>query len=112
MDESELGEVLTTEQPWGKEEVFADVEGRFVGKVLHVRSGERFALQMHLDEEEVLSLMSGAVRIDLGEDADSLTSIVMVQGQTVHLLPSSVHQILATEDSMLLEVSNASREFS
>ena len=109
MDDTGLGEVTSIDHPWGKEEIFADVEGRFVGKVLHVRSGARLALQLHLDVEEVLSLMTGGVELDIGEDADSLTKVVLVPGQTVSIPPGTVHRISATQDSMLLEVSRSAQ---
>ncbi len=107
MDDTQLGEVRTVHQPWGKEEVFADLEGRFVGKVLHVRSGQRLVLEMHTATEEVVSLMSGGVVLEIGDDAESLRRIAMRPGQTVHILPGTMHSFSATENSMLLEVSNS-----
>ena len=106
---TELGEVQTVEQSWGKEEIFANVEGRFVGKILHIRAGAQLALQMHLQNEEVLSLMSGSVILELGDDADTLSRVKMTPGQTVHIHPGMVHRISATADSMLLEVSSDSQ---
>lgn len=107
MDDTELGEVKTIEQPWGKEEIFANVEGQFVGKVLHVRAGQRLALQMHTAAEEVVSLMSGAVLLEIGDDAQSLSRIAMSPGQTIHIHPGTMHSFTATVDSMLLEVSHS-----
>jgi len=106
MDGPELGEVRSIDRPWGTEEVFADVAGRFVGKILHVRSGARLELPLAEHSEEVISLMSGAVTVELGDSAEELMRIAMVPGQTVHIKAGSVHQIQADEDSMLLEVSS------
>ena len=107
MKDAELGEVQTIHQPWGKEEVFANVEGRFVGRVLHVRAGQQVSLHLHLQDEGVISLMSGAVLLELGEDADSHNQIQMTPGQTVHIESGTVHRISAVQDSMLLEVASA-----
>lgn len=106
MKDAELGEVQTVLQPWGKEEVFANVEGRFLGRVLHVRAGQQLTLQLHLQNEGVISLMSGAVLLELGEDADSHNRIHMTPGQTVHIQAGMVHRISAVQDSMLLEVAS------
>lgn len=104
MEEADLGEVRSVEHPWGTEEVFADIEGRLVGRVLHVRADAHLSLQIHVDGEEVISLMSGAVLLELGDPVDS--TIRMVPGQTVHIQGDTVHRITAVEDSMLLEVSS------
>ncbi|MDP2014537.1 MAG: hypothetical protein Q8L05_09965 [Actinomycetota bacterium] len=104
MDDTELGEVRTIQQPWGKEEIFANVEGQFVGKVLHLRAGQRLALQMHTAAEEVVSLMSGAVLLEIGDDADSLRRTDMSPGQTIHIHPGTMLRLSAAVDSMLLEV--------
>jgi len=111
VEEADLGEVRSIEHPWGTEEVFADVAGRLVGKVLHVRGGAHLVVQIHVDGEEVISLMSGAVLLELGDDPTTLRSIRMVPGQTVHIQAGTVHRISAIEDSMLLEVSSAAHDF-
>lgn len=107
MDDSQLGEVRTIQQPWGKEEIFADLEGRFVGKVLHLRAGQQLTLQMHTTTEEDVSLMSGAVLLEIGDDAASVSRIAMRPGQTLHLQPGTTHSFSATENSMLLEVASS-----
>jgi len=104
VEEADLGEVRSIEHPWGTEEVFADIAGKLVGKILHVREGAQLSLQSQVDGEEVISLMSGAVLLEIGADPSSLKPIRMVPGQTVHIQAGTAHRISATEDSMLLEV--------
>ncbi|MDO9486359.1 MAG: hypothetical protein Q7K25_09905 [Actinomycetota bacterium] len=107
MKDIELGKVKTVLQPWGKEEVFADIDGRLVGKVLHVRAGERMTIEANAAHEEVVSLMSGAVWIDQGDNPEHSPRISLAPGQTVHIAPGTAQQISATENSMLLEVSTS-----
>lgn len=106
MNDAELGEVQTFQHPWGKEEVFADVDGRFVGKVLHVLSGQEFALEVHTEADGELSLMSGVVVIELADSHGSLKLVTMTPGQTLRVYSGAKHRISATEDSMILEVSS------
>jgi hypothetical protein len=46
-------------QPWGYEEIFALVPGKFCGKALHVHVGHALSLQYHDRKEEVIAVHSG-----------------------------------------------------
>ncbi len=41
-------------KPWGREEIFAVVEGRFVGKLIHVNAGHSLSCQCHREKEETI----------------------------------------------------------
>ncbi len=48
-------------KPWGHEEIFAIVEGSYVGKTLHVAGGESRSLHWHRDKDETIAVLSGQV---------------------------------------------------
>lgn len=92
-------------KPWGHEEIFALVEGKFCGKVLHVRAGHALSLQYHREKEEVICLQRGAARVEVGDSIESLTVHELYVGDTVHIPPGRLHRISALTDAVLLEAS-------
>ena len=61
--------VLRVEKPWGHEEHFALVDGRYCGKALYVRGGHALSLQYHERKEETVAVhsdkvLSGAVPVE------------------------------------------------
>lgn len=92
------------EKPWGHETVWSECDA-FVGKTLFVRAGEALSLQYHEKKEETLHLQSGRVRFEIGTSLESMEDLDLAPGQSVHLVPGTLHRIEAMEDSVLLEVS-------
>lgn len=94
-------------KPWGHEEIFALVEGSYVGKLLFVTAGESLSLQYHHAKDETIALVSGQVEIDLGASADTLRAVSLSPGDSAHVLPGMLHRLRAMEDSVLVEASTA-----
>lgn len=94
-------------KPWGHEEIFALVEGAYVGKLLFVSAGESLSLQYHHLKDETICLVSGQAEIDLGESMDSLRAVALSPGDSVHVPPGVLHRLRAVEDSVLVEASTA-----
>jgi mannose-6-phosphate isomerase-like protein (cupin superfamily) len=95
------------DKPWGHEEIFALVEGSYIGKLLFVNAGESLSLQYHQAKDETIALVSGRVEIDLGHSTDSLRAVSLSPGESVHVVPGTLHRLRATEDSVLVEASTA-----
>jgi len=95
------------DKPWGHEEIFALVEGSYVGKLLFVSAGESLSLQYHNAKDETIALVSGRVEIDLGTSADTLRAVPLAPGDSVRVLPGLLHRVRALEDSVLVEASTA-----
>lgn len=94
-------------KPWGHEEIFALVEGSYVGKLLFVTAGESLSLQYHHNKDETIALVSGLVEIDLGSSPETLRAVTLSPGDSVHVLPGMLHRLRAVEDSVLVEASSA-----
>jgi len=99
------------DKPWGHEEIFALVEGSYIGKLLFVSAGESLSLQYHRVKDETIALVSGQVEIDLGTSADTLRTVIMSSGDSVHVLPGTLHRLRAVEDSVLVEASTADSDW-
>ena len=94
-------------KPWGHEEIFAQVEGSYVGKTLHVTGGESLSLQWHREKDETIAVLSGRVEIDLGTSEDSLQAVAVAPGEAVHIPPGLLHRVRALTDAVLVEASTA-----
>jgi mannose-6-phosphate isomerase-like protein (cupin superfamily) len=95
------------DKPWGHEQIFAVVEGRYVGKLLTVRGGESLSLQYHDQKDETIALISGRAELDLGTAAESLRSVPLDVGTSVHVPPGLLHRLRALDDSVFVEASTA-----
>ena len=95
------------DKPWGHEEIFAQVEGSYVGKTLHVTGGESLSLQWHHEKDETIAVISGQVEIDLGMSEETLRSVTVAPGASVHIPPRLLHRVRALTDSVLVEASTA-----
>ena len=97
--------VRRVDKPWGHEEVFALVDGKFCGKAIHVKDGHSLSLQYHEEKEEVISVQSGALLVEIGLHEDSLESFELSPGESVHLRPGVRHRVTAVGDTVMLEAS-------
>ncbi|QIZ38429.1 cupin [Saccharopolyspora sp. ASAGF58] len=104
---SSLATVVRIEKPWGYEEIFAVVQGRYVGKVLHIRAGEALSLQYHEKKEETVAVQSGFALLDIGPSRTSLFRMELSPGQTASIPSGVLHRIIAVSDVVLLEASTA-----
>ena len=97
--------VRRVDKPWGHEEVFALVEGRYCGKALHVTAGHALSLQYHERKDEVIALQSGRARLEVGPSEEAMETFELTPGERVHLPPGVRHRITAVTDVVLLEAS-------
>lgn len=95
------------DKPWGHEEIFALVEGSYVGKTLHVSQGESLSLQWHHEKDETIAVIAGQVEIDLGTSEDDLRAVPVAPGEAVHVPPGLLHRVRALSDAVLVEASTA-----
>lgn len=95
------------QKPWGRETIFAAVEGKYVGKLIYVSAGHSLSCQYHNRKEETISLVEGQAVIEYGPDAEDLTSRVFAPGDTIHLPAGVVHRIEAVTDIVFVECSTA-----
>jgi mannose-6-phosphate isomerase len=93
------------EKPWGREEIFARVDGKFCGKVLHVHAGHALSLQYHEIKEELIWVQHGTARLEVGDDRSALTVLDLSPSESVHLPPGRIHRVTAVTDVVLLEAS-------
>jgi mannose-6-phosphate isomerase-like protein (cupin superfamily) len=87
--------------------IFAGVDGKYVGKILHVTAGHAISLQFHREKDETISVLSGAALVEHGPSADSLASQHLGPGDTIHVPPGALHRLTAITDLTVAEASTA-----
>jgi mannose-6-phosphate isomerase len=95
------------DKPWGHEVIFAGVDNKYVGKIIHVSAGHALSLQYHERKEETISVLTGAALIEHGPSVGALTSQHFGPGDTIHLAPGILHRITAITDLTFAEASTA-----
>lgn len=97
--------VKRVDKPWGHEEWFALVDGKFCGKAIHVSEGHSLSLQYHERKEETIAVQSGRLLVEVGPHEDALESFELEPGEAIHLTPGTRHRVTALVDTVMLEAS-------
>jgi mannose-6-phosphate isomerase len=98
-----MSEITRVEKPWGYELHWARTE-KYVGKLIHVNKGHALSLQYHNIKDETIFLWAGKLLFEI-EINGALSGREMLPGESVHIIPKTVHRMTAIEDSDIFEVS-------
>ena len=77
---------------------------RYVGKLLHIKAGERLSRQYHRVKEETLMMQSGEMILEVGP-AGAIETRRMQKGDVFHVAPGTIHRMIAVSDVDIIEVS-------
>jgi quercetin dioxygenase-like cupin family protein len=92
------------EKPWGHELIWA-VTDRYVGKVLHIKKGEKLSLQYHNKKDETVMVWTGRMRFEHFVEGQEPQHTDMGPGEAFHVTPGLRHRMIALEDTDVFEVS-------
>jgi mannose-6-phosphate isomerase-like protein (cupin superfamily) len=92
------------EKPWGHELIWA-VTDRYVGKVLHIKKGEKLSLQYHRQKDETVMVWSGRMRFVHFAEGEPEAHTDLGPGEAFHVTPGMRHRMIALEDCDVFEVS-------
>ena len=81
------------------------VTDRYVGKVLHVKKGERLSLQYHRQKDETVMVWQGRMRFEYFAEGAEPQAKEMGPGEAFHVTPGLRHRMIALEDTDIFEVS-------
>lgn len=96
--------VQRVDKPWGHELIWAKTKD-YVGKVLHVKKGQRLSLQYHRIKEETMFVAKGCMILVFESDSGKLEEITMNAGEAHHIPTGKKHRVIAVEDTDIFEVS-------
>lgn len=96
---------------WGGEFWVENIP-EYCGKVLHIDAGKRGSLHFHMKKLETMMLVSGTVDLlmvdpDLGRE---YTVRLDKEGDSILIPRGQVHQIIALEESVVVEFSTTHEE--
>jgi len=94
---------------WGYEDWIAN-NSKYCGKILHFKKGKRCSLHYHKIKDETFYLLSGRLELVLSDSLEdfkkqNLSREILERGQLVYIWPGRIHQMIALENSDLLEIS-------
>jgi mannose-6-phosphate isomerase-like protein (cupin superfamily) len=95
------------DKPWGHELIFAAVDGKYAGKVIHVTAGNSLSLQYHREKDETISVLSGQALMEYGPAAGELARQEFGPGDTIWLPAGVLHRVTAVTDLTFAEASTA-----
>ena len=91
---------------WGFEKWIANSE-KYCGKLLYFVKGKKCSWHYHKIKDEVFYIQSGKIIVKYGKshDINKCEEILFEKGDSFHVSPSLVHQMIAMEDTELFEFS-------
>jgi quercetin dioxygenase-like cupin family protein len=96
--------VKVIDKPWGHELIWAHTE-RYVGKILHIKAGERLSLQYHRQKDETVMVLSGKLAFEHFAEGEAARTTELGPRVPFHVTPGLRHRMIALEDTDVLEVS-------
>jgi len=97
-------QVVKVSKPWGHETIWARSD-RYVGKILHINAGQELSVQYHNKKDETVYLLSGEISYRVQSAGGALEDVKLEVGESFRITPGTVHQMVATTDCDVLEVS-------
>jgi len=91
------------EKPWGHETIWAHTD-RYVGKVLHIKAGQKLSYQFHNVKDETIHVLAGKL-LFVVEENGVVQERTMLPGEGYRIIPLTKHRMVAIEDTDVLEVS-------
>lgn len=90
---------------WGWE-IWVENCDQYCGKILCFYKGKKTSLHHHVNKLETMHLISGKINIELREPVTGEKYVVeLCVGDSIQIPPGHSHQIVALEESELLEFS-------
>lgn len=97
------------EKPWGKEELL-EHNPKYMFKRLTMLKGHACSLQYHEVKTESVYVLSGTLKLYIGDSEHELDEELMHPGDFITLNPYKVHRMEAIEDTVYLEASTPELE--
>lgn len=94
-------------KPWGHEEIWGNVPGKYLGKTLHINMKNRLSLQYHKEKEETIYVVRGVLTLTTKEHNSDVERLQKLgPGQFFHITPGLIHRFTAEGgDVVIAEVS-------
>jgi mannose-6-phosphate isomerase-like protein (cupin superfamily) len=88
---------------WGEEQWIVNRD--YCGKRLLLKQGYRCSLHQHVVKDETFYILSGEMKIEVGQDPGSLEVRTLRRGDVLHLSPGTWHRFTGLTDVEFIEFS-------
>ena len=89
------------EKTWGYEELL-EYNDKYVVKKLFIKQGKDCIMKYHELKRETIYILSGKLKLYIGENIDNLEQKIMLPGENITIEPYTIHKIEGMEDSFYL----------
>ena len=92
-------------KPWGMEEIWGYVPGKYLGKTITIVENQRLSRQFHKEKEETIYVIKGLLKLELGWDElkkSPVEVLVMNIGDHFHIPPGLIHRFCAYKGNVTL----------
>tara|TARA_Y100000590_G_scaffold469869_1_gene660253 strand:- start:5734 stop:6102 length:369 start_codon:yes stop_codon:yes gene_type:complete len=93
-------------KPWGSEEIIS-LTKHYVLKKLVMNRGHRCSLQYHKKKHETIYVLSGILRVLIGNTKNKLKIKILKKNQSLIVKPYMIHRMEAVSNSVYLEASTS-----
>lgn len=97
---------ILIKKPWGSEEVIFNNKN-YTLKRLVMKRGHRCSLQYHRKKHETIYVLSGVLKVLVGNKKDNLKTKLLRKNQSLILEPYIIHRMEAISKSIYLEASTS-----
>ena len=98
-------EVRRVPKPWGHETIWA-ANDLYVGKILHIKAGQKLSVQYHVQKDETVYLLAGELKYCVQLDgSDRPEDMHLEAGEAFRITPGTIHYMEAVTDCDVLEAS-------
>jgi len=94
----------TVTKPWGNELIWAETD-RYVGKILHIKAGQKLSLQYHVKKDETVMVLSGRMLFEHYAEGQPPTQTELGPREPFRVTPGLRHRMIAITDVDVVEVS-------
>ncbi len=102
--------IATHDKGWGREEWIVNND-LYCGKFLHFKKNSAGSMHFHLKKSETWFLLRGRIKLIQIDTADAEHHVMYLNaGEAVHIPNLSPHQVIAIEDSTIIEFSTPHEE--
>ena len=91
-------------KPWGKEEII-EINSKYMLKKLSMNKGHRCSLQYHNLKKETIFVLSGKLKILIGDKINNLRIRNLDKGDSITIEPGIIHRMEGIENVVYLEAS-------
>lgn len=110
IEKTESGKHFVKQRGWGYE-VWVENCNEYCGKVLVLKKGKKCSMHFHMDKKETMFLFDGKVLIKIIDpETGSPYEVFLKPGDSILIDRGTVHQIIAVENSRLVEFSTMHKE--